>query len=395
MSDMDKKNYWAYQAIDKRDLRLDFMRGLIMVYVIVVHLEFASLFSLLAWERLGIVSSAEGFVMLSGLVVGLVYGNYAQTIGLPKTAKRLWQRAFKLYRVNLFIILSIPLLGLLPFIDTFEVTNWWVPNVRSQAYYLYPADSAPYWVWLWKAATIQIGPHQFQIIGLYVILIGLAPLAILAIMRGYLSWLLLFSWSAYIFNLFYDVRVIPARFESGFPLLSWQLLFFNSLVVGYYREQVLGWLVAESNQWMGRLAALLCMGFILLSFSTPNKLFWPWSSFSLIPTDIYYYMRDLWFDKTLLSPGRLLNNLALFITMYILLSRYWRVFNQALGWLLIPLGQSSLYIFIVHVYMILLVSNLPIPVLDSFWWGTLAHGTVILLIWLMVKYQFLFKWIPR
>ncbi|MEJ2246741.1 MAG: OpgC domain-containing protein, partial [Acidobacteriota bacterium] len=68
---------WAYPAKDKRDLRLDFMRGLIMVYVVVVHIECYSLFSLFAWERLGIISSAEGFVFLSGLVAGLVYGKRA------------------------------------------------------------------------------------------------------------------------------------------------------------------------------------------------------------------------------------------------------------------------------------------------------------------------------
>jgi hypothetical protein len=392
---MDKKKPLAYQSPDKRDLRLDFMRGLIMIYVVVVHLEYPSLFSLLAWERLGIVSSAEGFVMLSGLVVGLVYGHYARTLGLHNAAKRLWMRALTLYRVNLFVILSIPLLGLLPFINTFDVTNWWPPAVHNQAYYLYPADSEPLYLWLWEAATLQIGPHQFQIIGLYVVLMGLAPVAILAIMKGYLRWLLLFSTAAYITNLHFNFRLTPARFELGFPLLSWQFLFFSSLVTGYYKHQVLGWLLTDANQWLGRLAMLLCIGFIFLSFNAPDKLFWPWQSFSLIQADTYHYIHGLWFNKTILGPGRLLNNLALFITMYILLSRYWQLFNQALGWLLIPLGQASLYIFIVHVYIILLVSNLPIPVQESFWWGTLVHGASIMVIWIMVKYRFLFNVIPR
>ena len=38
-SAMDQNDRWAYPAKDKRDLRLDFMRGLIMVYVLVVHIE--------------------------------------------------------------------------------------------------------------------------------------------------------------------------------------------------------------------------------------------------------------------------------------------------------------------------------------------------------------------
>ncbi len=392
---MDNTHHWAYPARDKRDLRLDFMRGLIMIYVVVVHLEYYSLFSMLAWERLGLVSSAEGFVMLSGLVVGLVYGNRARAEGLYDATHKLWRRAFKLYRVNLFVIISIALLGLLPFINTFEVTHWWVPDQRNHAYALYPADATPWWIWLWKTLTLQIGPHQFQIIGLYVILLGLAPLAIRALMRGHLVWLLLLSWSGYIANLFLGLHVTPARFELGFPLLTWQMLFFNGLVVGFYREQVLGWLVAKPNRWFGHLAAALCIGFILLASNAPNPLFWPWPTWSLIPPETYLKLHGFWFDKTLLGPGRVLNNIALFVSMYILLTRYWRVFDRALGWLLIPLGQSSLYVFTVHVYIILLVSNLPIPIQGNLFWGTLVHGTAILLIWLMVRHRVLFHWIPR
>ncbi|MET0028276.1 MAG: OpgC domain-containing protein [Candidatus Thiodiazotropha sp.] len=392
---MHDPHHWAYPEHDKRDLRLDFMRGLIMVYVVVVHLEYYSLFSMLAWERLGLVSSAEGFVMLSGLVVGLVYGKRARSEGLSAAANKLWQRAFKLYRVNLFVILSIALISLLPFINSFDVTHWWVPDQRSHSFYLYPSDTAPWWIWVWKALTLQIGPHQFQIIGLYVILLSLAPLAIRVLIRGHLAWLLLTSWSLYIANLFLGLQLTPARFELGFPLMSWQMLFFTGLAVGFYREQVLGWLVAESNRWFGHLAAALCVGFILFAYNAPNPLFWPWPTWSFISPDSYLEIRGFWFDKTLLGPGRVLNNFALFVSMYILLSRYWRLFERALGWLLIPLGQSSLYVFTVHVYIILLASNLPIPILGNLFWGTLVHGSAILLIWLMVRHRVLFNWIPR
>ncbi len=392
---MHEPHHLAYPEHDKRDLRLDFMRGLIMVYVVVVHLEYYSLLSMLAWERLGLVSSAEGFVMLSGLVVGLVYGKRARLEGLRAAASKLWQRAFKLYRVNLFVILSIALISFLPYINSFEVTHWWIPNQRDHAFYLYPPDIAPWWTWLWQALTLQIGPHQFQIIGLYVILLSLAPLAIQTLIRGHLAWLLLISWSLYLANLFLGLQLTPARFELGFPLLSWQMLFFTGLAVGFYREQVLGWLVADPNRWFGHLAGALCLGFILLAYNAPNPLFWPWPTASFISPDTYLELRGFWFDKTLLGPGRVLNNFALFVSMYILLSRYWRIFDRALGWLLIPLGQSSLYVFTVHVYILLLASNLPIPILGNLFWGTLVHGSAILLIWLMVRHRVLFNWIPR
>ena len=353
------------------------------------------MFSLLAWERIGLVSSAEGFVLLSGLVVGLVYGRHAKRDGLMSAAKRLWSRAFQLYRANLFVILSIALLGLLPFINVFDVTHWWIPGDRANAYYLYPLDTAPWWEWLWKALTLQVGPHQYQVIGLYVVLLSLAPIAIFLLLRDYWSWVLLVSWAMYIANLFFMIRLTPTKFELGFPLLTWQLLFFNGLVIGFYHKQILNWLLADKNRWVGWLAGLTCLGFMFLAFNNPYAMFWPWEHLSFVPSDIFQSIYAFWFNKTLLGPGRLLNNAALFVTMYILLSRYWLGFNKLLGWFLIPLGQASLYVFTVHVYIILLVINLPIPIHDSFVWGTIVHGGSFLLIWLMVKHQVLFNWIPR
>jgi hypothetical protein len=386
---------WAYQNLDRRDLRLDFMRGLIMIYLVVVHMEFFSLFSLLAWERLGLVSSAEGFVLLSGIVVGLVYAKRAKDEGLIPAAKRLWRRAFKLYRVNVFVILSIALLGLIPFINVHDLTHWWIPGDRPNAHYLYPAETAPWWEWLWKAFTLQIGPHQYQVIGLYVVLMGLAPLVIFLLLRGQWFWILLVSWIVYISNLFLMIRLTPTKFELGFPLLTWQLLFFNGLVIGFYREQILSWLIADSNRWVGWLAGFICLGSVFLAFNNPYAMFWPWESLSFIAPDTFQNIYGFWFNKTMLGPGRLLNNAALFVTMYILLSRYWLGFNRVLGWFLIPLGQASLYVFTVHIYIILLVINLPIQIHDNIVWGTTIHGGSLLLIWLMVKHKVLFNWIPR
>ncbi len=394
-SAVDTGNRWAYPSLDKRDLRIDFMRGLIMIYLVVVHIEYFSLFSLFAWEHFAIISSAEGFVMLSGIVVGMVYGKRSRVEGLLPAAKKLWQRAFKLYRVNVFVILSIALLSLLPFINMFDVTHWWVPGERLQAYRLYPPETAPWWEWLWKALTLQSGPHQFQILGLYVVLLSLAPLVIMALMRGYVGWVLLASWALYIANLFLKIRITPAMFELGFPLLTWQLLFFNGLVVGFYHDRVFGWLVADANRWAGRLAAVLSMAFMFLALNAPSLLFWPWDLFPFLSPETFQNIHNLLFDKTRLGLGRILNNVSLFIIMYVLLTRYWLGFNKVLGWLLIPLGQASLYVFTLHVYAILLVSNLPDTSLDSFVWVTLAHGAVILGIWLMVKHRVLFRWIPR
>jgi len=80
----------AYQAIpSSRDLRLDFLRGLIMLVVISVQMEYFSLFSLFAWERIGYVSSAEGFVALSGMILDIVYKKRLLREGFKRSAIKL------------------------------------------------------------------------------------------------------------------------------------------------------------------------------------------------------------------------------------------------------------------------------------------------------------------
>jgi hypothetical protein len=56
-----------------RDLRIDVLRGVAIVFIVVNHIELTSLFELVSQETIGIVSGAEMFVAMSGVVVGMVY----------------------------------------------------------------------------------------------------------------------------------------------------------------------------------------------------------------------------------------------------------------------------------------------------------------------------------
>ncbi|HIP53005.1 MAG TPA: hypothetical protein EYH03_03220 [Chromatiales bacterium] len=378
---------------DGRDLRLDFLRGLIMIYVIIVHMEYYSLLSMFAWGRLGLVSSAEGFVSLSGLVLGLVCQRRVIRDGLGATFRKLWLRSWQLYKAHVAVILSIALLGLIPFLNLFELTHWWVPTHRDQVYALYPPEGTSWWEVLRQAFLLRIGPHQYQIIGLYVILIAVGPVAVYALHRKKTPWLLTASWALYALNAWLHLRPSAARFEYAFPLLTWQLLFFHGMALGWHRERILPLITRVPV--IPITAGVLALGFIFLALNAPNPVFWEGPTLSLVPAETYHWMYQKWFEKTPLGLGRLLNNLALFIVAYYLLSRYWKIADKGLGWLLIPLGQASLYVFTIHVYVILVVSNTPLPGYDSLMVNTLLHVGAILLIWWMVKQRILFGIIPR
>ncbi|NEV64314.1 OpgC domain-containing protein [Thiorhodococcus minor] len=381
-------------SVDGRDLRIDLLRGLIMVYLIVVHFELASALSIFAWDRLALISSAEGFVFLSGIVVGLVYRRRMERDGLREATRLLWRRAWQLYQVNLFVIASIALLGLIPAVDVFELTHWTNPW-SGESFPLYPAAGTAWWDYLVRIALLRIGPHQFQVIGLYVLLMACAPLALYLAGRR-LTWVvLLLSWGAYALNHYLQLRVTGARYEYAFPSLTWQLLFFHGLLIGYYRDRTLEFLASTASRWLVYLCVALLAGFFFLANNNPHPLFWPWGHLSFIAPETFGEMYRTWFMKTPLGLGRLLNNVAAFVVAYHLLSRYWRYFERPLGWLLIPLGQNSLYVFILHIYVLLILYNTPLPDMDLFSVNTLIHLGVIVSIWLMVKQRFLFSVVPR
>ena len=58
----------------QRDLRIDTLRGLMLVIMMVTHIRwFAIPTAWTTYQPIGFVTAAEGFVFLSGLVAGIVY----------------------------------------------------------------------------------------------------------------------------------------------------------------------------------------------------------------------------------------------------------------------------------------------------------------------------------
>lgn len=366
-----------------------------MLVVITVHMEYYSLFSFFVWERIGLISSAEGFVALSGIVLGIVYKKRMLRDGFKSSALKLWKRSFQLYRINLFVILSIASLRLLPFVDVFEVTNWVPITEQNKVFPLYPPSTAPWFELVKQTLLLRIGPHQFQVIGLYVGLIAIAPFILYCLHQKKTIWLVSASCTIFWINQKFHLRITGARFEWGFPTLTWQLLFVLGVVVGYHHKTVLEPIADGKNKTLIKTAVCSSLAFLILALNNPNAIFWPLRDLSYLDGTFFHNMYMSWFQKSTLGLGRVFNNVALFVVFYFTLSRYWLPINKALGWLLIPLGQSSLYVFILHIYFIILFSNTPLENYHNIWVNTAIHASTIFLIWGMVKQKFLFQFIPR
>ncbi|QDG89898.1 OpgC domain-containing protein [Pseudarthrobacter sp. NIBRBAC000502770] len=394
---------WSYQDPSARDSRVDLLRGMAIVFVVVNHLGMASLFQLLTQEAVGFVSGAELFVLFSGLVVGMVYGPKAKE-DFGRVVDLTSRRAGKLYVTALAVLVGVFLLSLLPFFHTEALTTFVDQGTggaghsgAGRTYDLYAGMSSlfqfpvPPQV-LPAIVLLQFGPWQFNVMGLYVVLLLASPLILAALNRGKAIWVLLASLAVYAVGAVTRVRLLPSQFEDSFPLLVWQVLFVVGLVVGYHRRSIVAWLSAHT--WVVAACTAAAFALAFLSWGNPYLANNYDVRLALMPDAAYRAMYDALFGRTYVAPGRLLNVLVLVVAAYAFLSAYWKPVQRALGWFLIPLGRATLYVFIMHVVLIAVVANIPALQQQSIFLNTVAYAVVLGLLWVMVRARFLFRIIP-
>ncbi|MGX5716717.1 OpgC domain-containing protein [Arthrobacter sp. MAHUQ-56] len=394
---------WSYQDPSARDSRVDLLRGMAIVFVVVNHLGMASLFQLLTQEAVGFVSGAELFVLFSGLVVGMVYGPKARE-DFGAVVDLTSRRAGKLYVTALAVLVGVFLLSLLPVFNATALTTFVDQGTggaghtgAGRSYNLYagmeslfqfpvPPQVLP------AILLLQFGPWQFNVMGLYVVLLLASPLVLAALNRGKAAWVLAATLLLYAVGAVTRFRILPSQFEDSFPLLVWQVLFVVGLVAGYHRRAILAWLRAHT--WMVAACTIAAFALAFLSWGNPYLANSYDVRLALMPDAAYRSMYDALFARTYLAPGRLLNVLVLVVAAYAFLSAYWKPVQRVLGWFLIPLGRATLYVFIMHVVLIAVVANIPALQQGSILLNTAAYVAVLGLLWIMVRTRFLFRIIP-
>ena len=377
-----------------RDLRIDFLRGLIMLSVLTVHVDYFSAISFIFWERVGIVSSAEGFVLASGIVLGIVHMRTAIKQGIGAVTRRMWDRAAQLYRTYLGVTFTIVLLRFIPFVDVSQVTQY-VDRGSKTVYPLFPDASAPIEVLVERTFRLQCGPHQYQIIGLYVLLMLFAPAVIAGIRAGWTKLVLGLSWALYLANIASNARATGASFEYAFPMQTWQLLFVHGIVIGAHWKEVSAFIVGPRGKLARIGAFVLALGFAIFSWNHPLAEIPSALKLDWVDPTVFRQIYGEWFVKSQLGLGRVINVAAVFVVLISLVSRFWPQIGPRLGGFFIPIGQATLYVFVVHIFLIVLIAQLPFTHTEDFWVGTAIHVAVIATVYAMVRTKFLYNVIPR
>lgn len=395
---------WRYpNEQNPRDMRLDLLRGWIITAVVVTHIEVAGPWSFVALNIVGAITGAELFVLLSGVVMGMVYPIAVRKLGSGAALKGNMKRALRLYLTALGVVIAVYLLSLVPFIDASVITTFTDRGTGDtgegavgRVYDLYPNaarlfDYPPPGYAIQDLLLLSMGPWTFNIMGLFVVLTLSVPLLV-ELLRRKLWWLLLLvSWALYVLDSIVHVRVLDSQFQDVFPLLTWQVIFVHGIVIGFYRRRIIDTL---SRSWgkilIGTLLGLYALGLGLLWLDSTFRLQLPF-----IPAGFYESLYDAGYVRVFMQPGRLIDLAFFVVAAHAILTSFWKPLNRAFGWLYIPLGQSSLYVFIVHVFFVLAVGNLPGLDRTSFWQGLVIHAVVTLIIWAMVKKKVLFSVIPN
>ncbi|MCS5497103.1 OpgC domain-containing protein [Cnuibacter physcomitrellae] len=397
----------AYTGPPNRDQRIDLLRGVAIVFVVVNHIGLVSLFQDVTQEAVGVVSGAELFVLLSGAVLGLVYRPKLVSGGIGEVVLRTAGRSRKLYVTALVVVLLVFFVTRLPFVDGTTVTTFTdqgtgaagsgatgrVYDLYSGADRLlqYPVDPQA----VIDVLLLRVGPWQFNVMGLYVVLLLISPLVLWALSRRWWAPVLAVSIGLYVVGMLTRQRLLPSQFEDSFPLLVWQLLFVVGLTAGFHRREILEWFRSRAGLVVLGVVVIAATLFMLFSWNNPYTVSPLDARLALMPDNVFRTLYEQGFLRTYLAPGRLLNVLVLVVALYALLSAYWRPVNAVVGWFFIPLGQATLYVFVMHVFFALIAANVPVLASGGVWIDTLANAVILALLWVMVRTRFLFRIVPR
>ncbi|MGB9030220.1 MAG: OpgC domain-containing protein [Acidobacteriaceae bacterium] len=313
---------------------LDALRGLFLVWMTLTHLP--TRFSDFVNQPIGYISSAEGFVFLSALLIGRLY--IRDLMENPAgVAWRLWKRSLKLYAYHIL---------LLAFAFTIAA-SWAVHHHRAAItnllnFYLnHPA------VAIVGSIFLIYCPPLLDILPMYVLFLFLTPVFLSAAVRvgwrivlaaSTLIWLLaqfglrdiVHNWVVHVTHL-----QIPLQETGAFNLFAWQMVW----IVGL-------WLGARSAQhdvplklvprWGIALSVAVCAFFVAVRHG--------W-----LGPHLNEQALGLLLDKWQVGPLRVLN-IAAFLILAYWLRKYVRVVVAREPFL--TLGKASLQVFCAHLLFV-------------------------------------------
>jgi hypothetical protein len=373
-------------ALSRRDLRVDLLRGFCIFAMVVDHFGGDSwLYAITGGNRF-YVSAAEGFIFISGFVMGQAYRSKRDRFGLTSAMADALGRAKTLYLATVTLTLIFSALFLYTDITLWTGRDFGLGIDSFQEIVV-------------SAMTLHYTYHGTDILAMYTLLLLVAPLILLLLTIGKWYWVLVPSWLWWMaYQIYPEDAAVPwyIRHGENFPIAAWQVLFVTGHVLGFYREAMTAWLQRFRRVRVVGVALGIAVTLVLISLAWGVESGATFAFFDLDPNVL-----DETFFKVPLRPWRLVAFLSVAIVAYTSATYLWVPMRRALGWLMLPLGQAALYSYIVHFFLILLVYNL-VPWFSTLPWEPsevvftpMLQIGVVMLLWVLVSRKVLFGIIPN
>lgn len=278
----------------QRDGRIDFFRGLALVFIFWDHIP-GNILGNVTIRNFGLSDAAEMFVFLAGYAATLAYGRSLARDGFAAACSRVLKRAWTLYIAHIFLL--VVLMGVVFIANSHLETRDFIQEMHLGHFVSQP-DQA-----LVEALTLRFKPSLMDPLPLYIILmLALAAVLPMLVKRPLVT--LAASGVLYALAVHFEWNM-PSQPGSGwfFNPLAWQFLFFLGGVAALHKDVPVR--TMRIHRW------LLPAALILLAVST--AFVWTWDHAeihdALIPQPLALWLYPI--DKTNLDPLRLIHFIAL------------------------------------------------------------------------------------
>ena len=311
-----------------RDLRLDFFRGVALIFIFIDHIP-ENILSYFTLEALGFFDAAEVFIFISGFTAALVYGRRLVEKGALYATAQVLRRAWQLYVAHVFLFMI--------FIAevSYTATTFKNPMYNEE---MRVADflDEPH-IAVLQALLLQFQPTFLDILPLYILMLVIFPVVLFGMQRHPLL-VLLPSAALYIVVqvLGLSVPAYPEGHVWYFNPLAWQFLFVTGALLGHARIRG-----RTSLPWPGVIfpaALVIFVAAFLIKLS--------WTIHGVWETFPGLLLKQLWpINKSNLSPLRLVPFYALVVLVAMRVPPEARFLRSAGARPLVLCGQQSLEIF--------------------------------------------------
>jgi hypothetical protein len=336
--------------IKYRDSRLDFLRGLCLIDMVLIHLVYQNvqfgkaMGSLLSYSRF----AAGGFIFVAGMGIGTIFlPKVRDPLRRADTYRSLWYRT--VYLLGVQYLNAMGLLGL----ET-------ICGIRA-------TSTNPLIIW----RDVLLLREGGDLLPFYVMMIALSPL-LLELFRRRRGWMVALGGSGILFAIGRNHPWLFAIAAHGyFPPILWQFIFILGLAFGSVWKEFAA--LGKSIKISIGAGAAIIFGLLFVSEYSSD---FGWPGLNL----------GVGFTKVPLSFGETLRYLSLFMVIVCVTDLAWPILSESIPARFVQtLGRKSLPVYVAHLWIVELAGWLAV----TWWWmgawqisfGVVAIGLLWVFAW--------------